>query len=107
MGDSPAFLTKRRGDGLQTGQVTTPHIVGHRIRCFTGPTEPRFDHLAFPLEAGDIITILSDGAIHEATMLNEFYQREGFRQQLCDEVIALAIPKPASDDTSIVACQVR
>lgn len=105
LGDSPVFVSCHRQGRIETRQISRPHKVDHRIRCFTGPSEPKFDNAVLLLERGDIITIMSDGAIHEATMLNEFYEREGFSDRLCQDVLDFAIPQGQSDDTSIVACR--
>lgn len=106
-GDSPIYLTECRDEEFKTSRISTPHVSpkGRLAKCFCGDSLLEVDYREVSIQPGDIVTISSDGAVHEETMLNELYQREGFGEPVCDEVIEIGLREQFADDVSIVACR--
>ncbi len=105
-GDSPIYWTKGRGSArCSTTQLSTSHKVGRSLtKCFCGMQPVAFDQFHVRLSPGDIVTVMSDGAIHEETMLSDLYERVGFCQDACDEILQEGLVHPRSDDVSVAAC---
>jgi len=106
-GDSPVYMTDCREQSYKTARISFPHVdpKGALVKCFRGDSPFEFDYRELTIQPGDIVTMTSDGAVHEETMLNELYQREGFDERVCHEVVETALRQPHSDDVSIVACR--
>ena len=108
-GDSPVYVTKSCEHEYKTTRVSQPHVTSkdRLVKCFCGNSAFEFDYHEAEMRPGDIITIVSDGAVHEETIpLSELHQVQGFGERVCEEVLEIALRHPFSDDVSIVACRV-
>ena len=105
-GDSPVFWTTGGVGNRKTTRLSTPHNEGRGLtKCFCGMHPCEFDQVRIPLSDGDIVTVMSDGAIHEETLLSGLFERFGFRQEACREILDEGLSHPHADDVSIAACQ--
>jgi len=104
VGDSPIYETSIQGDRISTRLVSRSDSRSRTsITDWFGGTS-RFDlkHVALPIETA-IVTITSDGAVHDAKMLNAAYLRYGFADAVAEEVCTEALLNEHADDVSIVA----
>jgi hypothetical protein len=106
VGDSPIFSTAIIDGQFRTEQVSIPDSPGGSVITdwFGGTSRFHLKHVQLfaPLA---IVTITSDGANHDAQMLNATYQQHGFSQRVPEEVIREALLNPHADDVSIAAME--
>ena len=97
-GDSPVYVTECCEKTYKSSRVSRPHVGSKDsiTKCFCGNSAFEFDYHEVEIRPGDIVTITSDGAVHEETMLNELYQNEDFGERICEEVLELALRHPFS-----------
>ena len=104
-GDSPAYLTTWR-TGCETVPLTQPHAIGHKLtRHFGGRATfaPQCETRA--LDVGDVVTIVSDGAVHSAEAFVALFEEVGFGETAVQRVIDEALMDEHADDVSVVMCR--
>ncbi len=108
VGDSPIYETTRVNDRYSTRLVSKPDSSGVTgVTDFFGGTSPcQIKHVQLHPDT-HIVTITSDGAIHDAHLLNRSYQLHGFSQRVADEVCQEAHANANADDVSIVAMRLN
>ena len=104
VGDSPIYETSVEGNRYLTKLVSQPDSLGtNGVTDWFGGTSPfRLKHVQLSAQAS-IVTITSDGAIHNAEMLDDAYEQHGFSDRVAEEVCQAALKNPRADDVSIVA----
>ena len=107
VGDSPIYQTSVEDNRYRTKLVSQPDSLGaNGVTDWFGGTSPfELKHVQLSAQAS-IVTITSDGAIHNAEMLNDAYQQYGFSDLVAEEVCQEALKNPHADDVSIVAMNV-
>ena len=104
VGDSPIYETRRVDGRLETELVSHPDSAGENFVTdwFGGTSHFELKHIRLSAQAV-ICTITSDGAIHDADMLNATYKEHGFSQAVATMVCQDALSQPDADDVSIAA----
>jgi len=108
VGDSPVYETVVLDGDYVTRLVSRPDSgsARHVITDWFGGTSPfQLKRVHLSTETS-IVTITSDGAVHDADMLNDAYRRHGFSESVAEEVQNEALGNPAADDVSIVAMKI-
>ncbi len=105
-GDSPIYISRQRAGGYDTEMILRPDKKDNALTDHFGGAAP-FDlkHVRLTLRLGDILTITSDGAVHDADLLSDAYARHGFTAAVLDEIRDRAYRSPTCDDISVAACQ--
>lgn len=108
VGDSPIYETRRSTDGYSTRLVSSPDSLGtNGVTDWFGGTSPFvLKHERVEPDAS-IITITSDGAIHDAQMLDAALDKHGFSDCFVEEVCREALKNPRADDVSIAAMKLN
>ncbi len=107
VGDSPIYISRQQSNpGFATTRISRPDHDGKDLTDHFGGSAPfKVKHLNLTLNPGDVITITSDGAIHDADILSRSYASIGLNQTFLGEVRDLALRSRFPDDISIAACQ--
>ena len=104
-GDSPIFLTKLSNDQYTTEEISISDLdqFGNLTDNFGGFADFKLKYQSLTLSHGEIITITSDGVENGEILLNEKYEKLGFNQMVCSEIISDMLLNPYADDISITA----
>lgn len=105
-GDSPIYISRQRPNGYDTELILRPDVRNRALTDHFGGTAPfNLKHVRLTLQLGDILTITSDGAVHDADLLSDTYARCGFTPTVLREIRDLAYQSSTCDDVSVVSCQ--
>jgi serine/threonine protein phosphatase PrpC len=105
-GDSPIYWSRPSSHGYLTRQISVPDRKGSLLSDNFGAHAPfALKHEQVAIGPGDIVTIASDGVVHDAESLSEGYARLGFSEELLLEIKDIANRSRFSDDISVSACR--
>lgn len=108
VGDSPIYILRHSVAGFASEMIMRPDKKGNALTDHFGGAAPfELKHRHVTLSPGDILTITSDGVVHDEGLLGDAYTRLGFSQAFLDDVKNRAYRSPVCDDISVVACQRR
>lgn len=108
VGDSPIYISRKMSGGYATEMIMRPDKNGNALTDHFGGAAPfALKHEHLQLSPGDILTLTSDGAVHDAELLSSAYAHHGFTTAVLNEVRDRAFRSPICDDTSVAACQRR
>ncbi len=107
VGDAPIYETQQRNGCYITRMISRPDALDERsVTDWFGGTSPfELKHVQVSREA-EIVTITSDGAIHDAKMLNSAYEEFGFTHAVAEAVREESLRNPQADDVSLVAMRI-
>ena len=106
VGDSPIYISRQIPTGFESELILIPDKDGNALTDHFGGAAPfNLTHRHLTLAVGDILTITSDGVVHDSDLLSRSYARIGFNQAFLNEVKDRANRSPVSDDISLVACK--
>lgn len=102
VGDSPIHETRHVDGHFRTALISRPDSAdeNHVTDWFGGTSHFELKHNRLSAQAV-ICTITSDGAIHDADMLNAAYDEHGFSQAVATILCQEALERPDADDVSI------
>ncbi|MFO7904148.1 MAG: protein phosphatase 2C domain-containing protein [Planctomycetota bacterium] len=108
VGDAPIYETKQQNGRYITKLISRPDVLDEKcVTDWFGGTSPfELKHVQLSRET-EIVTITSDGVIHDANMLNSAYEELGFTHALAKAVQEESLRNPRADDVSIVAMKIR
>lgn len=105
-GDSPIYIVRHSPAGFAAEMIMRPDKRGNTLTDHFGGAAPfELKHRQLTLSTGDILTITSDGVVHDEGLLSDAYTCLGFSQAFLDEVRNRAYRSPVCDDISVAACQ--
>ena len=106
VGDSPIYISRQVPTGFESELILRPDKDGKALTDHFGGAAPfNLKHRHLTMAVGDILTITSDGVVHDADLMSKSYARIGFNKMFLNEVKDRANRSEFSDDISLVACK--